>query len=780
MANVLTLSALRPRGRISFLAGSGISVRSGLLSGMMFNQSIAARLGLKGRSADLLTSLLITQGKSNESLLRFEQIIAVLRETIDPDLSILDAFDRDVEPNYLHYCLARAVRNGSAVFTPNFDSLIECAYQKLYGSFAGLRLACIERPHKKYAGFSFKEHWIQRATAGVFKLHGTLHIASASRHSLTTPNSTKDTVGATLDALGRSSQELRLEDYKQKVFTRNLKRSTLIVLGYSGLDEFDIVPSLAGSIHELAALYWISHESGGSPKVVRSPNSIPQVIRQAAASAHVPIYVIHGDTSLAFQRMFPKYKTHQHTPSKPTQRIAMVSEKASKAEALLAVARAAETASRQDEAQRVYAQVATIYRRKRLWTQYGDTLRRRARLLHVLGDHRRAERQMRLALHVHQKHRNRHGIAADLIQRAILLRDRGELHGGLRDCQYARKLYRSLGESDGVTRSMMEEATIRSLLGQVDRAIPLTEQALRYCNRKRRREDAGMCYTKLAGFYRLSGRLREALLCTQRAQRIHKMLGHTARLAQAYSGEAHCRLMMGTSKDAMILYQKSLKAFEDMNRRTSATICSSNIAIVEIARGRCEVALPMLKYGWRSFRAAKLPLRAASSCDDIALCYFTMGRNSMAVKWLRRGAASQPGQSGDSIAARLNTSSLIVSGTGDVESAWKANSNSLKMCRQHGLQLELIRGLYIRSILEAKLGKRSASLHTLLCAANSAKKSHFGLIEGDIYESLGDWYQTDHNRALSRRMFEKASTLFQKLGNAKKVRAISEKISHLS
>src|SRR5689334_17435469 len=112
-----------------FLAGSGISVGSGLPTGWTFNSRIAGFFGRSPRERRYLASLLTTSRGSSRETLRFEQVIQVLREIAgDQDLAILDAFDDPGPPTELHFFLSSMLRRGAGVLTTNFDSLIERAY----------------------------------------------------------------------------------------------------------------------------------------------------------------------------------------------------------------------------------------------------------------------------------------------------------------------------------------------------------------------------------------------------------------------------------------------------------------------------------------------------------------------------------------------------------------------------------------------------------------------------------------------------------------------------
>src|SRR5436190_12955803 len=118
--------------RYAFLCGAGVSASppSNLPIGAEFVTNILACCALE----DFLPTLEM-YFDNRESMtghaLRFETILQALQDTIDPDLAILDDLLFSNCPNSVHRFLSNAVLEGHAVFTTNFDPLIECGSQQL-------------------------------------------------------------------------------------------------------------------------------------------------------------------------------------------------------------------------------------------------------------------------------------------------------------------------------------------------------------------------------------------------------------------------------------------------------------------------------------------------------------------------------------------------------------------------------------------------------------------------------------------------------------------------
>ena len=59
--------------------------------------------------------------------LRFEQLVEIVRDSLDPELKIIDYYGQCDTPNLQHFFLAGMIKKGQFVMTTNFDFLIEYA-----------------------------------------------------------------------------------------------------------------------------------------------------------------------------------------------------------------------------------------------------------------------------------------------------------------------------------------------------------------------------------------------------------------------------------------------------------------------------------------------------------------------------------------------------------------------------------------------------------------------------------------------------------------------------
>jgi tetratricopeptide (TPR) repeat protein len=229
--------------QLTFLAGSGISVDppSCQPTGYALTKGILSQL-VPTELAMHIPHWIDAEGSH---FLRFEELMTFVQR-FDPNLLLLDSLGRCARPNGNHIALARLIKSGHIVFTTNFDSLIE------HG------LVDIGIPSNMINPIISRADWQSASRNGtrmaVFKLHGSVLRVSSGTEC-------RDSIQATIRQIGRAkSRAISLEPWKQVLLEAALQAHDLVVIGYSGLDDFDIVPALR-AVHTPQRLIWIEHSA---------------------------------------------------------------------------------------------------------------------------------------------------------------------------------------------------------------------------------------------------------------------------------------------------------------------------------------------------------------------------------------------------------------------------------------------------------------------------------------------------------------------------------------
>jgi tetratricopeptide (TPR) repeat protein len=227
----------RKSSKYSFLAGAGISHQHP--SNLPLAKEIIRRILNVLNIDDKLKQNIETSIAANE--LRFEQFIEKLKSSYDHDLHILDILAACDAPNAIHSFLASSLKHGHNVFTTNFDLLIERAAKRM-----GIPVKTIFDD----ASFLVKE--FDADTLPIWKLHGSLLNEKEEdvRQSMIT----------TITQIGKFGEAFNFAKNKRAILAKTLKTSDLVVLGYSGSDDYDIIPAIA-QIKTDRNLIWLMHSS---------------------------------------------------------------------------------------------------------------------------------------------------------------------------------------------------------------------------------------------------------------------------------------------------------------------------------------------------------------------------------------------------------------------------------------------------------------------------------------------------------------------------------------
>ena len=182
--------------------------------------------------------------------LRFEALVEILRDFIDPELKIIDYYGLCDKPNIQHFFLAEMIKQGHFVMTTNFDFLIEIALLQLDIPKEEIKVVITKKSFEKYSN---PNDLFQQGIKTVYKIHG-------STKNIIKDKYTKDTLIATIQAFGANKEGLnvfQIEPHKRELFDNITRDRTLVVMGYSGSDDFDIVPTLK-VLNTIKNVIWIN------------------------------------------------------------------------------------------------------------------------------------------------------------------------------------------------------------------------------------------------------------------------------------------------------------------------------------------------------------------------------------------------------------------------------------------------------------------------------------------------------------------------------------------
>lgn len=223
---------------LTFLVGAGISMEPP--SCLVSARDIMDTIVHYGVTKDAIDDILSLN-------LRYEHIIEIFRDHYDPDLKIMEYFEEANEFNVIHRFLAKMIREGQYVMTTNFDYLIETAVGL---NDPNLKIIITQTDFEEYSDI---EQIKNKGILPVYKIHGCIKNPK-------TGEDTRNSIVTTIDSFGKHKEGeiFFVESFKKKLFEEICNGRTLIVMGYSGGDDFDIVPTLF-HMKGIKRIIWISH-----------------------------------------------------------------------------------------------------------------------------------------------------------------------------------------------------------------------------------------------------------------------------------------------------------------------------------------------------------------------------------------------------------------------------------------------------------------------------------------------------------------------------------------
>jgi len=183
--------------------------------------------------------------------IRFEQLVEIIRDNLDPELRLIDYLGLCRYPNRNHYFLAERLLRGHFVMTTNFDFLIEYALLKFNLPTDKIIPVITKEDYEKYYNPS---SLLNKRKRFIYKIHG-------STKNIITGSDTRNSLVTTIQAFGSNKEGLnvfQIEPFKRPFFENISNDRTLVVMGYSGSDDFDIIPTLK-VLPKLNKVIWLDH-----------------------------------------------------------------------------------------------------------------------------------------------------------------------------------------------------------------------------------------------------------------------------------------------------------------------------------------------------------------------------------------------------------------------------------------------------------------------------------------------------------------------------------------
>lgn len=258
LTNLTIKDFITPEAELTFLVGAGCSVNppSCLPLGRTMIEALINYTCADSEINKILGKEELEDGSKLDGL-RFEQLIEIVRDRLDPKLKIIDFYGLCDKPNIQHFFLADMIKKGQFVITTNFDFLIE--YALLYSGVPKKKILPIITKND-FQKYDDPKKLYKKGKKALYKIHG-------STKNVFTEENTRDSLIATIQALSSNKEGLnifQLEHFKKSAFKNLTKNRSLVIIGYSGSDDFDVIPTLK-VLEDIQDVIWINHtpDDGG-------------------------------------------------------------------------------------------------------------------------------------------------------------------------------------------------------------------------------------------------------------------------------------------------------------------------------------------------------------------------------------------------------------------------------------------------------------------------------------------------------------------------------------
>lgn len=233
----LRLPEVEPRD-VTFLAGAGISFPppSALPTVRSFTLQLARYCSDGGETVAAVDQALSATYSTSP---RFEGLVEAIGQIAGAADSVGAVFDSD-EPNPLHRYLARYCESGAAVVTTNFDTCLERALSR-------------QCERLVFSGYDLTS--IGPMQSVIVKPHGSNRAKPEDAHG---------ELVVSIRALSKTARGFQAFPLWRRYLGQLFSRRVLIVIGYSGSDDFDITPVLLES--KPNQLIWIDYQDGEAPR----------------------------------------------------------------------------------------------------------------------------------------------------------------------------------------------------------------------------------------------------------------------------------------------------------------------------------------------------------------------------------------------------------------------------------------------------------------------------------------------------------------------------------
>ena len=564
--------------------------------------------------------------------LRFEALVEIIRDNLDPELKIIDYYGQCDKPNIQHFFLAEMITKGHYVMTTNFDYLVEHALIQMGVPIEEIKVIITRDDFQKYSN---PTELYSKGIKTLYKIHG-------STMNMISKENTRDTLVATIQAFGSNKEGMsvfQIEPFKRRLFENISNGRTLIIMGYSGSDDFDVVPTLK-ILQNIESMIWINFvgNDGGKEKIYKiesndseaskSPDKVNQILSEIKEMNYTNhIYRVDVNTSrLVKQLLRTEPNVSQENFSAPplgwlkanipspnesmrylisqaiyfdfnlmddslrcAQKLLQTSEQIK--DNIMAI-RALNLIGKIQHEQSNFPEALKLYKKALKSAEKTDKVEWKAACINNIaniynawGKYTDSLKYLEEALPLFEK-------VNDLYSKAIVLRNIGTIHKNLGNNELALEksneavqIFDQLGKLSDKADMLMIIGMIQTSLGNIDAAYKNYEESLKINDQLFDLDSKIACLNVIGELFRIIGRFPEALNILKEALKLSIRIGDSLKKASTLNNIGLIHLNLNAFPEAMKYFEEAQLIANQINDPLTEAISYSNMGTIYFYQG---------------------------------------------------------------------------------------------------------------------------------------------------------------------------------------------------
>jgi tetratricopeptide (TPR) repeat protein len=728
--------------------------------------------------------------------LRYEFLVEKIQNLFDKELRFLDYLDEVKEPNANHIFLANMIMRLDPVLTTNFDYLLEMGLKVKLSQFR------ITHPyHQKVMIIITKEDYGKNIQFQfpIIKIHG-------SKWDCIKGRPTKDSLITTMSALGKDREKgktFAIEPYKKKLIDKIMLYRNLVVMGYSGSDDFDISPMLK-ELNGLKRIIWIEHAVDmqgeeiskylpvGSSKLQINSSFSKQdlLLIELASEKNIEVFKITTNTiNFVKTKLAPIFKENFETLNEE-----QIRKIPSFSEYMKENYFAASESSKYRLAHEIYNELGHTEDAERTALRGLDLAKNEKNDINELyftnaiglislniGQPENAIEHFEKSLQLTESLNQINEKIGVLLNMGEYYRKKGDLRNALKYIIDASNL--TTEQTPGILNFSILNSlgVIYRENGDIQNAIKSIEQALEIAERTGDLSSKALCYNNLAGIYFSQGLLDPALKNASEALRIDELLGDLDDMASNLNTIGNIYMIAGYNNEALSYLERAYKIADKIKKLRIKSLAGNAIGVINFKMGKLDEAMRFYNDSYKIRKDTDDLSGQATSLNNIGLIFRARGDYEKAYNYFNQSIeiAEKMGEK-THLAVRYGNRGSIYEARREFEKALEEYKKAHAMARSQENLHEAANQLFNIGGILGDMGKHDECIDTYTKALSIMEDLKIKPGIAKALNNLGTVlykFKKDYEKSIN--LLERAVTIYKEIGDYQMLSTSQRNLDHI-